>query len=287
MNLARLAGSARTPAWTESTEIPVSMSWVARSPRQHLQREIVPGHWQLLLPDGSSGGEDRWTLYDGHWPDTPDLALTGGLDLADEKAAEARQDDDALHDVEKNGPSRGPPYRVFHLQPGYAESTTLGTLRVTHAVGFPDIESAIEDLRKNIAAFLLAQPRRSCCARFFRASNQHQLDARFCGTCGENLDPVRAGTQAVDVQDFFMGLLTQTVDGAADTLRHFEMFGWALDGCPEDGDVLSDADYPPCKVRAVARWMGREQDRKGVWSRPYLEGTYPDGTTYCSFRTAP
>jgi len=163
----------------------------------------------------------------------------------------------------------GMSYHNFALQPGYAEDTCLCEMSVSHDGGFETIEGAIENLRLTIIAYLTSTTRiRPCCSTSM--SNQ---EFRYCPRCGSNLEGMRA-PDAGNIQGFFLRLPMTTVDEGADMLRFFEERGWHLDG------FYNFPDEAPCSVRAVTRWMGRDDTD----DFPYMEGTYPNGETYCSFR---
>lgn len=160
-------------------------------------------------------------------------------------------------------------YHNFALQPGYAEDTYLCEMSVSHDEGFENIEEAIEGLRLTINAYLAESARCRPCCNISKANPEF----RYCPRCASNLGTMR-GPDAGAIQDFFLKLPMTTIDDGAGILQFFEGRGWHLDG------FYNFPDEAPCSVRAVARWMGRE----GEDDRPYLEGTYPNGETYCSFR---
>lgn len=156
----------------------------------------------------------------------------------------------------------------FALQPGYVEDTCLCEMSVSNDNGFSTIENAMEDLRLTIAAYLTDTTRiRACCL----ASSKNP-EFRYCPRCGSNLNNLKP--DAGNIQGLFMRMPMMTVDEGADMLRFFEERGWHLDG------FYAFPEEKPCLVRAVARWMGREDTE----DFPYMEGTYPDGKEYCSFR---
>ena len=160
-------------------------------------------------------------------------------------------------------------YHNFALQPGYVEDTVLCEMSVSHDEGFSSIESAMENLRLTIAAWLEEHRRvRACCKK-----NLPDEENYFCAQCGARLDQYR-GDLYTEVQDAFMKMPMTTVDEGADMLQFFEERGWNLCG------FYHFPEEKACSVRAVARWMGRESTD----DFPYMEGTYPDGTEYCSFR---
>ena len=160
-------------------------------------------------------------------------------------------------------------YHNFSLQPGHVEDTCLCEMSVSHDEGFSAIEEAMENFRLTIVAYIAEnQQPRACCKK-----NLVDEENDFCSKCGRRLDQYREASEG-EVQDFFMKLPMTTLDGGADILRYFEERGWHLEG------FYHFPDEKPCSVRAVARWMGRE----GLEDFPYMEGTYPNGEQYCSFR---
>ena len=77
-----------SPLWIETNEIPEPMRWVCSKRKLHHQR-YYKGRWQLILGGASKDtGKKQYTLYDGRWPDVPNLTLVQALALADEKALE-------------------------------------------------------------------------------------------------------------------------------------------------------------------------------------------------------
>lgn len=159
-------------------------------------------------------------------------------------------------------------HTYFIFQAGYVEDTCLGVLPASHDEGFVTIEEAVEHFRLTLVALLTKSlAPRSCCAVALKDE-----DNRFCSTCGKRLDQFR-GVSPADVQDAYFKLGALTVDGNSGLLEHFEQAGWHLDGWVEP-------TTPMCRVQGVGRWMGREDEE----DRPYMEGTYPDGTTWSSRR---
>ena len=159
-------------------------------------------------------------------------------------------------------------YHNFALQPGYVENSCLCQMLVSHVDGFPGIEEAMEYFRLTLVAWLLeGKVPRTCCAK-----NLKNKSNRWCSQCGTRLDEFLEPS-AGEVQDAFMKMPMTTVDEGADMIHFFEERGW----------ILGLNDFPDqliVSVRAVARWTGRED----LEDRPYLDGDYPDGSTYCSFR---
>ena len=159
------------------------------------------------------------------------------------------------------------PYYNFELRPGYVESTRLGVIQARHDEGFVTLERAMEHLRLTLTSFLSSRPKpvKACCTKAPEKS-------RYCSECGTRLDTLK-GVDPEDVADFFMTIPRMTLDDAGSTglASHMEAAGWHLDGYHED--------MPVVRVRAVGRWMARDAT---AGDRPYMEGTYPDGSEWNS-----
>lgn len=157
----------------------------------------------------------------------------------------------------------------FGIQLGYAEDAVLGTLAFSHVDGFDEVEEAMEHLRLAAVAYLRKKASAKSCCR----DHVHVDGYVFCPKCGRKLEGARDPGPA-DVQEFFYDLLSTTNDALASKGidDSFAAYGWRLDGF--------DGGPAECSVQAVGRWMGREDEE----DRPFMEWSFPDGTSSSTYR---
>ena len=171
-------------------------------------------------------------------------------------------------------------YHNYEIQPGYVEDSRLCTMKVGHSYGFATIEEAMEHFRLTLVSYLKSQqktPEEACCRAVLANKKPPKgLAWNFCPTCGTRMSALTE-VSPYDVQDLFFKMPMMSADdtGGNGIYDHFMEAGWML-GCGYDG-------FPFVQVQAVGRWMGREvEDGDGEDERPWMEGQYPDGTSWNS-----
>lgn len=172
-------------------------------------------------------------------------------------------------------------YHNYEIQPGYVEDSRLCIMRVGHDEGFDSIEAAMEHFRLTLVSYLKSQrqaPEEECCRTVLANKKPPKgLVWNFCPTCGTRLGTLSEVTP-YEVQDLFLKMPMMTADetGGNGIYDHFQNAGWTL-GCCHEG-------FPTVTVQAVDRWMGRDiGDEDGCEDeRPWMEGQYPDGSSWNS-----
>lgn len=178
----------------------------------------------------------------------------------------------------------------FSLHHGKHEDLSLAHLSISHTEGFETPLAAMFDFRCVLLEHVRArigwyEKKRCCQSHLNRPVNSHSpaVDKFFCPTCGTSLEPPDPQDEATEVVDLYMRLFgegTGTLNNAAGLLRRFEDKGWEISHPPT----------PPVVIVNVNVWLDwvDDKDEEGLSEpMPFMEATFPDGTTWSTFEECP